>query len=71
MWTQSDFDAFPEKRMHNLLVIIGGSFLRALQARLGTVSLWTDPYPKVLQHVPRATWLSALRFATVCARLWL
>ena len=57
--------------MHNLLVIIGGSFLRALQARLGTVSLWTDPYPKVLQHMPRATWLSALRFATVCALLWL
>jgi hypothetical protein len=47
VWTQNDFDVFPEKRMQNLLVITGSAFLRALQARMGTVSLWSDPFPKV------------------------
>uniref|UniRef100_A0A8C9IFY6 Dynein cytoplasmic 2 heavy chain 1 n=1 Tax=Piliocolobus tephrosceles TaxID=591936 RepID=A0A8C9IFY6_9PRIM len=44
VWRQTEHDHYPESRMLHLLDIIGGSFGRFVQKKLGTLNLWEDPY---------------------------
>ncbi|PNI44695.1 DYNC2H1 isoform 3 [Pan troglodytes] len=44
VWRQTEHDQYPESRMLHLLDIIGGSFGRFVQKKLGTLNLWEDPY---------------------------
>lgn len=44
VWRQTEHDHYPESRMLHLLDIIGGSFGRFVQKKLGTLNLWDDPY---------------------------
>ncbi|XP_034521541.1 LOW QUALITY PROTEIN: cytoplasmic dynein 2 heavy chain 1 [Ailuropoda melanoleuca] len=51
VWRQTEHDHYPESRMLHLLDIIGGSFGRFVQKKLGTLSLWEDPYYLVKDHL--------------------
>uniref|UniRef100_A0A673TLY6 Dynein cytoplasmic 2 heavy chain 1 n=1 Tax=Suricata suricatta TaxID=37032 RepID=A0A673TLY6_SURSU len=51
VWRQTEHDHFPESRMLHLLDIIGGSFGRFVQKKLGTLNLWEDPYYLVKDHL--------------------
>uniref|UniRef100_A0A8C9DBD6 Dynein cytoplasmic 2 heavy chain 1 n=1 Tax=Panthera leo TaxID=9689 RepID=A0A8C9DBD6_PANLE len=51
VWRQTEHDHFPESRMLHLLDVIGGSFGRFVQKKLGTLNLWEDPYYLVKDHL--------------------
>ncbi|XP_040316731.1 cytoplasmic dynein 2 heavy chain 1 [Herpailurus yagouaroundi] len=51
VWRQTEHDHFPESRMLHLLDVIGGSFGRFVQKKLGTLNLWEDPYCLVKDHL--------------------
>ncbi|MBZ3869929.1 Cytoplasmic dynein 2 heavy chain 1 [Sciurus carolinensis] len=51
VWRQTEHDPYPESRMLHLLDIIGGSFGRFVQKKLGTLNLWEDPYYIVKENL--------------------
>ncbi|XP_077915202.1 cytoplasmic dynein 2 heavy chain 1 isoform X5 [Halichoerus grypus] len=51
VWRQTEHDHYPESRMLHLLDIIGGSFGRFVQKKLGTLNLWEDPYHLVKDNL--------------------
>uniref|UniRef100_A0A671EFV8 Dynein cytoplasmic 2 heavy chain 1 n=1 Tax=Rhinolophus ferrumequinum TaxID=59479 RepID=A0A671EFV8_RHIFE len=51
VWRQTEHDHYPESRMLHLLDIIGGSFGRFVQKKLGTLNLWEDPYYLVKENL--------------------
>ncbi|XP_019521077.1 PREDICTED: cytoplasmic dynein 2 heavy chain 1 [Hipposideros armiger] len=51
VWRQTEHDHYPESRMLHLLDIIGGSFGRFVQKKLGTLNLWEDPYYLVKENM--------------------
>ncbi|KAB1272094.1 Cytoplasmic dynein 2 heavy chain 1 [Camelus dromedarius] len=51
VWRQTEHDRYPESRMLHLLDIIGGSFGRFVQKKLGTLNLWEDPYYLVKENL--------------------
>uniref|UniRef100_A0A8C5YQN7 Cytoplasmic dynein 2 heavy chain 1 n=1 Tax=Marmota marmota marmota TaxID=9994 RepID=A0A8C5YQN7_MARMA len=51
VWRQTEHDPYPESRMLHLLDIIGGSFGRFVQKKLGTLNLWEDPYYLVKENL--------------------
>ncbi|XP_072467338.1 cytoplasmic dynein 2 heavy chain 1 isoform X1 [Notamacropus eugenii] len=44
VWRQTEHEHYPEARMLHLLDIIGGSFGRFVQKKLGTLNIWEDPF---------------------------
>ncbi|KAF7473144.1 Hypothetical predicted protein [Marmota monax] len=51
VWRQTEHDPYPESRMLHLLDILGGSFGRFVQKKLGTLNLWEDPYYLVKENL--------------------
>ncbi|KAK7812802.1 LOW QUALITY PROTEIN: hypothetical protein U0070_019828, partial [Myodes glareolus] len=51
VWRQTEHDHYPESRMLHLLDIIGGSFGRFVQKKLGSLKLWEDPYYLVKENL--------------------
>uniref|UniRef100_A0A287A3H7 Dynein cytoplasmic 2 heavy chain 1 n=1 Tax=Sus scrofa TaxID=9823 RepID=A0A287A3H7_PIG len=51
VWRQTEHDHYPESRMLHLLDIIGGSFGRFVQKKLGMLKLWDDPYHLVKENL--------------------
>ncbi|KAG8523219.1 Cytoplasmic dynein 2 heavy chain 1, partial [Galemys pyrenaicus] len=54
VWRQTEHDHYPESRMLHLLDIIGGSFGRFVQKKLGTFNLWEDSYYLVKENLKAA-----------------
>ncbi|XP_030099868.1 cytoplasmic dynein 2 heavy chain 1 isoform X1 [Mus musculus] len=51
VWRQTEHDHYPESRMLHLLDVIGGSFGRFVQKKLGSLKLWEDPYYLVKENL--------------------
>uniref|UniRef100_F7FIP1 Dynein cytoplasmic 2 heavy chain 1 n=1 Tax=Monodelphis domestica TaxID=13616 RepID=F7FIP1_MONDO len=51
VWRQTEHEHYPEARMLHLLDIIGGSFGRFVQKKLGTLNIWEDPFHLVKDNL--------------------
>ncbi|MXQ96699.1 hypothetical protein E5288_WYG013272 [Bos mutus] len=68
VWRQTEHDHYPESRMLHLLDIIGGSFGRFVQKKLGTLNLWEDPYYLVKENL-KAGISVCEQWVTACSHL--
>ncbi|KAF4008811.1 hypothetical protein G4228_000485 [Cervus hanglu yarkandensis] len=68
VWRQTEHDHYPESRMLHLLDIIGGSFGRFVQKKLGTLNLWEDPYYLVKENM-KAGISVCEQWVTACSHL--
>uniref|UniRef100_A0A8C6EAF8 Dynein cytoplasmic 2 heavy chain 1 n=1 Tax=Moschus moschiferus TaxID=68415 RepID=A0A8C6EAF8_MOSMO len=68
VWRQTEHDHYPESRMLHLLDIIGGSFGRFVQKKLGTLNLWEDPYYLVKENVTAGISICE-QWVTACSHL--
>uniref|UniRef100_G3VCU8 Dynein cytoplasmic 2 heavy chain 1 n=1 Tax=Sarcophilus harrisii TaxID=9305 RepID=G3VCU8_SARHA len=51
VWRQTEHEHYPEARMLHLLDIIGGSFGRFVQKKLGTLNIWEDAFHLVKDNL--------------------
>uniref|UniRef100_A0AC11C6V9 Dynein cytoplasmic 2 heavy chain 1 n=1 Tax=Ovis aries TaxID=9940 RepID=A0AC11C6V9_SHEEP len=68
VWRQTEHDPYPESRMLHLLDIIGGSFGRFVQKKLGTLNLWEDPYYLVKENMKAGISICE-QWVTACSHL--
>uniref|UniRef100_A0A8C0CTH2 Dynein cytoplasmic 2 heavy chain 1 n=1 Tax=Balaenoptera musculus TaxID=9771 RepID=A0A8C0CTH2_BALMU len=68
VWRQTERDHYPESRMLHLLDIIGGSFGRFVQKKLGTLNLWEDPYYLVKENMKAGISICE-QWVTACSHL--
>uniref|UniRef100_A0A8C5XJH6 Dynein cytoplasmic 2 heavy chain 1 n=1 Tax=Microcebus murinus TaxID=30608 RepID=A0A8C5XJH6_MICMU len=68
VWRQTEHDPYPESRMLHLLDIIGGSFGRFVQKKLGTLNLWEDPYYLVKENLKAGVSICE-QWVIVCSHL--
>ncbi|NXG46652.1 DYHC2 protein, partial [Psilopogon haemacephalus] len=73
VWRQTEYDPYPQPRMHNLLDVIGGSLGRYVQRKLSALNLWEDAFHNVKENLKASIliceqWVSACEYLT--GQLW-
>ncbi|NXV90779.1 DYHC2 protein, partial [Calonectris borealis] len=73
VWRQTEYDPYPQPRMHNLLDVIGGALGRYVQRKLAALNLWEDAFHSVKENLKAGIliceqWVSTCEYLT--GQLW-